>query len=131
MRTLTAHGDLFETDVSARSWLQQQAQYEPIPSGCANTGRAIWSAASTRRWPKFLVSAAEQAGGSSFCLVEDIHGKAHRIPESSAAFGGRAAVANVTALAIWDDAANDVAEIAWARHLQTPLSTCRCEEAAT
>jgi FAD/FMN-containing dehydrogenase len=115
MRTLTAHGDLFETDVSARSWLQQQAQYVPIPFGL----RQYWKGHLVDRvdetLAEALVSAAEQAGGSSFCLVELIHGRAQRIPESSAAFGGRAAVANVTALAIWDDAANDAAEIAWAR----------------
>jgi len=48
-------------------------------------------------------------------LVELIHGKAHRIPESWASFGGRAAVANVTALAIWDEPGDDDAEIGWAR----------------
>jgi FAD/FMN-containing dehydrogenase len=42
---------------------------------------------------------------------------AHRIPEASAAFGGRAAVANVTALAIWDDAEADQREMAWARRM--------------
>jgi FAD/FMN-containing dehydrogenase len=44
-----------------------------------------------------------------------MHGEVHRIPEDSAAFGARAAVANVSALAIWDDPADDEAQIAWAR----------------
>jgi len=57
--------------------------------------------------------------------VEPIHGVAHRIPETSATFGGRPAVANVTALAIWNDAAADEREIAWARRMAdsvAPLS---------
>jgi FAD/FMN-containing dehydrogenase len=48
-------------------------------------------------------------------LVELIHGMAHRIPAESAAFGGRAAVANVTAMAIWNDTKDDEREIGWAR----------------
>ena len=116
VRSLTSHPALYESDVKAMSWLQQQAQYEPIPFGLRQywkghlVGRADDSLADA------LVAAAAQASQSSFALVELIHGKAHRIPESSAAFGGRAAVANVTALAIWSDDAHDEHEIAWARH---------------
>ncbi|MFL5718806.1 MAG: BBE domain-containing protein, partial [Chloroflexota bacterium] len=44
------------------------------------------------------------------------------IPESSAAFGGRAALANVTGLAIWTDPADDEAEIAWARRFADRVS---------
>jgi FAD/FMN-containing dehydrogenase len=115
MRTLTAHEALFETDVSARSWLQQQAQYEPIPFGLRQYWKGHLVGRVDESLADALVSAAAEAGGSSFCLVELIHGRAHRIPESSAAFGGRAAVANVTALAIWDNPADDAAGISWAR----------------
>jgi FAD/FMN-containing dehydrogenase len=62
-----------------------------------------------------LIAAATDATGESFTLVELIHGRAHRIPDASAAFGGRAAVANVTGLAIWEDPSEDERQIAWAR----------------
>ena len=48
-------------------------------------------------------------------LIELIHGVAHRIPASTAAFGGRGAAANVTALAIWGDRGQDEAQMSWAR----------------
>jgi FAD/FMN-containing dehydrogenase len=107
------------------SWLQQQAQYEPFPFGL----RQYWKGHLVRSLDETLadalVAAASDASESSFALVELIHGMAHRIPEASAAFGGRAAVANVTALAIWDDAQADEREIAWARRMAdsvAPLS---------
>jgi FAD/FMN-containing dehydrogenase len=107
------------------SWLQQQAQYEPIPFGL----RQYWKGHLVSRLDETLadalIAAASEAGGESFCLVELIHGAAHRIPATSGAFGGRAAVANVTALAIWDDAEADEREIAWARRMAdsvAPLS---------
>ncbi|MFL5720801.1 MAG: BBE domain-containing protein, partial [Chloroflexota bacterium] len=40
----------------------------------------------------------------------------------SAAFGGRAALANVTGLAIWTDPADDEAESAWARRFAARVS---------
>jgi FAD/FMN-containing dehydrogenase len=52
---------------------------------------------------------------SSFVLIEEIHGEAQRIPDGSAAFGARAAPANISAIASWDDPADDEARIAWAR----------------
>ena len=33
VRALSSHPALYESDVKAMSWLQQQAQYEPIPFG--------------------------------------------------------------------------------------------------
>jgi FAD/FMN-containing dehydrogenase len=125
LRTLTDHPALFQSDLKAMSWLQQQAQYEPIPFGL----RQYWKGHLVSRLDETLadalIAAASEAGGESFCLVELIHGAAHRIPATSGAFGGRAAVANVTALAIWDDAEADEREIAWARRMAdsvAPLS---------
>ncbi len=51
----------------------------------------------------------------SFLLLEAITGRARHEPEGGAAFGQRAARWNVSALAIWEDSAEDVAHIAWAR----------------
>lgn len=115
VRALTSHASLYESDVKAMNWLQQQAQYEPIPFGLRQYWKGHLVGTVDDTLADALVAAASDAGPSSFGLVELIHGKAHRIPDASAAFGGRAACANVTALAIWDDAADDEQEIAWAR----------------
>ena len=115
VRSLTSHPALFEADVKQMSWLQQQAQYGPIPFGLRQYWKGHLVGRTDDSLADALIAAALEETGESFVLVELIHGMAHRIPEASAAFGGRAAVANVTALAIWDDAKDDEREIEWAR----------------
>jgi FAD/FMN-containing dehydrogenase len=51
----------------------------------------------------------------SFLLLEALTGQARREPDGGAAFGQRAARWNASALAIWEDRADDEAQIAWAR----------------
>jgi FAD/FMN-containing dehydrogenase len=68
-----------------------------------------------------IVHAALKAPGESEILVEPIHGAAHRIPEASACFGGRSALANVSALGIWSDTADDAEAMGWARSTTTDL----------
>jgi FAD/FMN-containing dehydrogenase len=53
--------------------------------------------------------------GHGIVLIEPMHGMVHRIPEGSAAFGARRAVANVSALAVWTDPTEDPAHLTWAR----------------
>lgn len=122
---LAAHPACYESDLKAMSWLQQQSLYQPIPFGL----RQYWKGHLVGRLDgdlaDALIASASEAANESFALVELIHGKAHRIPDSWAAFGGRAAVANVTALAIWEDPSDDESEIAWARRFAdrvAPLS---------
>ena len=115
VRALTSHPALFESDVKAMNWLQQQAVYEPFPFGLRQYWKGHLIGTVDERLADALIAAASDAGENSFCLVELIHGMAHRIPASSAAFGGRAAVANVTALALWEHGEDDDREIAWAR----------------
>jgi hypothetical protein len=84
------------------------------------TFRHYWKSQFVGRADDGLVDAivgahASQPRSTSLILIEPMHGQVHRIPEDSAAFGARAAVANVSALAIWDDPADDNPEIAWAR----------------
>ena len=62
-----------------------------------------------------VATAQDAMTAHSEILIETIHGAAHRFPESHAAFGARAAQANVSALAIWDDASDDARQIEWAR----------------
>ena len=115
VRPLTEHPALFQFDLKAMNWLQQQGQYEPFPFGLRQYWKGHLVASTDETLADALVTAASNAIGDSFCLVELIHGKAHRIPEATAAFGGRAAAANVTALGVWMDAAEDERQIAWAR----------------
>jgi FAD/FMN-containing dehydrogenase len=125
VRSLTEHPACYVSELRSMNWLQMQALFMPFPFGLRHywkghlVGRADASLADA------VIAAAAEAGSDSFILLELIHGKAHRIPAEHASFGGRAAVANVSALAVWDDPANDEREIAWARALAdsvAPLS---------
>jgi len=125
VRSLTEHPACYASELRSMNWLQMQALFTPFPFGL----RQYWKGHLVGRADATLADAAlraaSEAGSESFILIELIHGKAHRIPAEHAAFGGRAAVANVTALAIWENATEDEREIAWARRLAdavAPLS---------
>ena len=62
-----------------------------------------------------IEAADEQIAPGDAILMEPIYGQAHRIPAELAAFGAREAVANISALASWDDPADDEARIRWSR----------------
>ena len=102
-------------DVRAMSWLQLQAMNPLLPFGL----RHYWKGHLVRETPAALadamLEAAGEIAGRSVVLLELIHGAAHRIPAASAAFGGRAAAANVTALAFWGDPGDDQEQVAWSR----------------
>ncbi|HYM84951.1 MAG TPA: FAD-binding oxidoreductase [Candidatus Dormibacteraeota bacterium] len=102
-------------DIRATSWLQVQAVNAPIPFGL----RHYWKGHLVHETPSDLVDAVldaiDEIDGRSVVLLELIHGVAHRIDAASAAFGGRAAVANARAIAIWGSPADDEAQIGWAR----------------
>jgi FAD/FMN-containing dehydrogenase len=112
---LRSHASLYEDDVRPLSWMQLQTMNAPMAFGYRN----YWKGYLVRETPSALaevvVDAARTAGPIDFTLTELIHGRAHRIPAASAAFGGRAAVANVTAMANWTNEAEDEARVAWAR----------------
>jgi FAD/FMN-containing dehydrogenase len=57
----------------------------------------------------------------SFILLEALSGAARREPAGGAAFGQREARWNVSAIAIWEDPAEDDAEIGWARTVADAL----------
>ena len=122
VRALSAHPACYESDLKPMNWLQQQALYEPIPFGLRQYWKGHLISRLDESLADALISSASEAIGESFSLVELIHGKAHRIPESHAAFGGRSAAANVTALAIWEEPDGDEAQIAWARRFAEKVS---------
>ena len=68
-----------------------------------------------------ILEGAMRAPAESEILVEPIHGFAHRVPESHAAFGSRRALANVSALGIWSDPSSDPAAMGWARDTTAAL----------
>jgi len=82
------------------TWLQAQARFTPIPFGLRHYWKGHLVSEASTGLADALITAAEGSGDDGFILVELIHGAAHRIPDESAAFGGRQAVANVTALSI-------------------------------
>jgi FAD/FMN-containing dehydrogenase len=102
-------------DVHAMSWLQVQALNPPLPNGLRHYWKGHLVRETSTALADAVLEAAEEIEGRSVVLLELIHGAAHRIPAASAAFGGRAAAANVTAIAIWGDPAEDEQQIAWAR----------------
>jgi FAD/FMN-containing dehydrogenase len=61
-------------------------------------------------------------GNLSFQLLESITGRARHEPEGGAAFGQREARWNVSALAIWEDPADDARQIGWARGVTDELA---------
>jgi FAD/FMN-containing dehydrogenase len=64
---------------------------------------------------------ATRPGGHSMLLFEAIRGAARDEPEGGAAFNQRTATWNGSALAIWDDPADDDAQVMWARHAAEQL----------
>ena len=62
-----------------------------------------------------LTAAAETPPGHSFLLLEAITGRSRTEPDGGAAFGQREARWNVSALGIWEDPADDAANVAWVR----------------
>jgi len=122
VKSLTDHPACYVSELRSMNWLQMQALFMPFPFGLRQywkghlVGRADASLADA------VMGAAAEAGSDSFILIELIHGKAHRIPAEHASFGGRAAVANVSALAVWENAADDEREIGWARGLADSIA---------
>jgi FAD/FMN-containing dehydrogenase len=105
-----------EDDVVDRSYLDIQAMAGRIPFGL----RHYWKGHFLRALEPatidgILTAVNERVGDYSFILIEAIRGAACREPQGGAAFGQRAAKWNASAIAIWEDPADDDAEIAWAR----------------
>ena len=115
IRELHAHPARFATNLRPMTWLEAQARFAPIPFGLRHYWKGHLVREASAGLADTVITAAEGSGDDGFILVELIHGAAHRIPDDSAAFGGRRAVANVTALSIWREAGGDEAGIEWGR----------------
>jgi FAD/FMN-containing dehydrogenase len=98
------------------SYPEVQAVSGTLPFGL----RHYWKGHFVRDLEPLAIEAVSAAmrdvpGGYSFMLLEAIGGRARTEPPGGAAFGQREALWNVSALGVWEDAANDAAQIAWAR----------------
>ena len=62
-----------------------------------------------------VAAAQDMPPGHSFMLLEAITGRARQEPDGGAAFGQREARWNASALGVWEDPADDDANIAWVR----------------
>jgi FAD/FMN-containing dehydrogenase len=106
-------------DLGPRTYLELQAMAGILPFGL----RHYWKGHFLRNldadtFERLVESVgAGDAIGMAFILLEGIIGAARTEPEGGAAFGQRAAAWNVSALAIWESAADDDVAIGWARRV--------------
>jgi FAD/FMN-containing dehydrogenase len=118
---LRALRGIYLDTVGRTSYLAMQQEFDRM----GPTYRHYWKGQFVRNTgPELQATILERAAmtpGESAILIEPIHGHAHRVPESHAAFGGRPALANVSALGVWSDPADDAAAIGWARETTTAL----------
>ena len=102
--------------VGPMDYLAVQAMSGRLPFGL----RHYWKGHFLREMDEAVIGGVVETmaalpGGESGLLLETIRGVARTEPEGGTAFAQRAATWNASALAIWDDAAQDDAQISWAR----------------
>ena len=105
------------------SYLQIQVMQGDLPFGL----RHYWKGHFVDSLPDDLIDeivdhylAHPQAGWDAV-LIEQMHGAALRVPPHATAFSRREKCFNVTAIAVWEDAAGDADHIAWARRTAAAL----------
>jgi FAD/FMN-containing dehydrogenase len=108
--------------VMTKTYLEVQAMSGELPFGL----RHYWKGHFTRELDGTTIDATVDAmdrkpGSGSFVLIEAMSGAARHEPPGGAAFGQREARWNVSAIAIWEDPADDARQIAWAREYADAL----------
>ena len=98
------------------SYIDVQEMSGRLPFGLRN----YWKGHFIRDLDRAVIDAsvsgmANRPGGMSFLLLEAMTGAARDEPPGGAAFGQREARWNVSAIAIWEDPAQDDEQVAWAR----------------
>jgi FAD/FMN-containing dehydrogenase len=112
LRSLPLIGD----DLKTMTYLEVQAMAGQIPFGL----RHYWKGHFLRELDEPAIQATVEAmdrkpGAASFVLLETLNGVARHEPSDGAAFGQRDARWNVSGIAIWEESADDAAQIGWAR----------------
>ena len=106
------------------SYLQIQVMQGDLPFGL----RHYWKGQFVDSLPDDLIDEivdhylAYPQHGWDDVLIEQMHGAALRVPPDATAFSRREKCFNVSALAIWEDAAGDAEHIAWARRTAAVLA---------
>ncbi len=111
-----------EDDVEPRSYLEVQAMNGRLPFGLRHYWKGHFLADLDTAAIDAITGRLDGPGGSSGVLLEALSGTARRLDPDSAAFAARAARWNVSALAVWDDPAEDETQIAWARGVADALA---------
>lgn len=116
LRTLRSAPGLVEDDLRARTFLEQQLVVD-VPFG---ESRNYWKGHFVRELPDelidellLLVSSLDRSPGG--VLIESLHGAPKEDDGTTAVVGFRHAAFNVSAMAVWQDAALDRQSIEWAR----------------
>jgi FAD/FMN-containing dehydrogenase len=107
--------EILDDGVGPMSYLDLQSMGARMGSAYRHYWKGQFVGESSNGLEDAILAAAATGRSEGGILIETIHGMAHRIPDEHAAFGARGAVANVSALAIWADEADDAAHVAWAR----------------
>ncbi len=123
-RPLRLAGGLLGDTLRPLSYLELQATNVPVPFGL----RHYWKGHFVRELSDEVTDIVGEAlarhdGPLGGMLVEILHGAAVRIDPDTAAFGQRAAAANVSAIGAWREAADDDAQIAWVRSSADALAS--------
>jgi FAD/FMN-containing dehydrogenase len=105
----------FIEDVGPTTYLALQTMFERMGPTYRHYWKGQFVADVSAGLRTTILEAAAAAPADSAILIEPIHGLAHRLPDGHAAFGSRRALANVSALGIWSDPADDTRAIGWAR----------------
>jgi FAD/FMN-containing dehydrogenase len=105
-----------DDDIGPKTYLEVQAASGQLPFGL----RHYWKGHFVRELDDDVIDTtvramASRPGAVSFVLIEAMSGVARQEPAGGAAFGQRGAGWNISGIAIWEDAADDAEQIAWAR----------------
>ena len=118
---LRAIGGIYFDSLGPYPYLDMQVIFERMGPGYRNYWKGHFVRDVGPAVQTVILEGAATGVAHSGMLVEPIHGMAHRIPDEHAAFGSRRALANVSAIGIWEDPADDAAGIAWARETTSAL----------
>ena len=111
----------FADEVGPSSYMAIQTMFDRMGPTFRHYWKGQFVSRVTPDLQAVILGEAATAPAASVILVEPIHGRAHRIPLSHSAFGGRKALANVSALGVCAEAADDAAVIEWARRTTDAL----------
>jgi len=118
---LRAIGGTYFDSLGPYPYLDMQVIFERMGPGFRNYWKGHFVRDVGPAVQRVILEGAAAGVAHSGLLLEPIHGAAHRFPDDHGAFGSRRALANVSAIGIWEEPADDAAAIAWARETTTRL----------